>query len=147
MIWPLVILNLMLKDGIVVLPGADIKDEIVVPMFFFKIAGNILDRISVGFFDNVSCRESHGNDSVCDVGQIKILSLIGDGIFRASNNFLYNIEHQVIFYNLALLVYQECNKSSLFLISHEIRSNIIEMFEQYCLQYHYVKIIWGVSSF
>ena len=93
MIRPLIILDTVLKEDVVIGSWTHIDDEVVGLMSLFEVAGNILDGISVCFFDKVWGRESHGDDTISNVGEIKLLSLVAGGVLGPSHNLLHNAEH------------------------------------------------------
>ena len=93
MIRPLIILDSLFEEGVVVSSTADIDYEVVVVMGLLEVAGNILDGVPISFFDEIRSWEGHGDDSVSDVGEVKFFSFVLDGIFGSCHNFSNHCEH------------------------------------------------------
>ena len=67
---PLILQDAIVKQGIVVISGADINDEIGVMMILIKVSSNIANRIPICFFQEIGSRKCHRNDSISNISQI-----------------------------------------------------------------------------
>ena len=54
-------------------------------MILVEIVRHICDGVSVGFLQEVGGGISHSDYSICDVGEVELLSVVGSFLFGASH--------------------------------------------------------------
>lgn len=89
MVGPFVVFNSVLEWTVIIVATADVNDEVVVRMGLLKIVCDILYIISISFFKKLRGWVGHSDDSISDIGQIKLLPLIACCILRPSHDFSY----------------------------------------------------------
>lgn len=90
---PLIILDRVLEDCVVVGPTADVYDEVATAVSFVQVTCDVLNRVAICFLDEVGSWESHRDDSIRDVGEVQFLSFVAGEVFRACYDLLDDAEH------------------------------------------------------
>lgn len=85
MVRPFEVFDPIFKDAVVVESIADIQDEIIIGVLCLEVISDILNVISVEFFNLFGSGKGHSDESLRDVGEIKSFVLEGDHSFRASH--------------------------------------------------------------
>lgn len=98
MVGPLVVPDPVLEGGIVVVAAAHVDDEVVVWVRVFEVIGDVLYIVAIGFFQKARGGIGHGDDSVGDIGEVELLSLVGGGVFGPGHDFPDEADHVAIEY-------------------------------------------------
>lgn len=79
-------------------------------MLFLEVVGHILNVVPISLFEHIRGRVSHGDNSVCYVGQVEMLSLVGSGVFGTSYDFAHQTYHRSVRVLFAIVVIMEVIK-------------------------------------
>lgn len=109
MVRPLVVVDPVPEDGVVIVATADVDDEVVAVVFFIEVAGDVLDVVPVGLFYEIGGGEGHGDDSICDVGEVELFSLVAGGPFGSGYHLSHNANHSYCYVISNLMDKQKCN--------------------------------------
>lgn len=90
---PLVILDRVLENGVVVGPTADVYYQVAVVMGFVQVTGHVLDRVAICFLDEVGGRKGHGDDPVGYVSEVKLFTFVTSEMLRPCYDLLDDAEH------------------------------------------------------
>lgn len=105
----MVVLDPVPEDGVVIVATADVDDEVVVMVFFIEVAGDVLDIVPVGLLDEVGGGEGHGNDSIGDVGEVQLFTLVAGGSFGSGHYLSHNANHSYCYVISNFMGKQKCN--------------------------------------
>jgi hypothetical protein len=72
---------------IIIGPTANIDDEKVILVVLVEVAGDIINRIPVGFLEEAGSGIGHSNDATCYVGQVQLLTIKWSFLLRACYDF------------------------------------------------------------
>lgn len=72
---------------------ADVEYHKVVEMMLLKVVDDILDAVSIYFLEKLGGGKGHGDNSIGDVGEVKLLTFMEDCFFRACDDSAYDTEH------------------------------------------------------
>lgn len=67
---PLVFQHSVVEFGIVIGPTADVDNQIGVWMVLVEVLSHIVNGVAYLFFQEIGSRVGHGDDTVCNVGEI-----------------------------------------------------------------------------
>jgi len=93
MVRPFIAFYSVIESWIVVIPTTHIDYKKIIKMMLVKVSGYIFNIVTIGLFDEIWSWEGHGDNSISDIGEIKIFSLVSSCYFGSCNNFPYETEH------------------------------------------------------
>jgi hypothetical protein len=93
MVRPLIAFYLIVESWVVVIPTTDVDYKKIIEMVLVKVGGYIFNVVTIGLFDEVWSWEGHSDDSISDICEIEIFSLVSGCYFGSCNNFPYKTEH------------------------------------------------------
>lgn len=65
-------------------------------MISLEVTHHILDRVSIGLFDEIRGRKGHCDHSIVDVGEVELAALKSSGFLGAGNYLADKVKHSNI---------------------------------------------------